>query len=111
MSQQFNPFLPPETPLEIREHQQMLMDLSLVLKTEAGKNLIKYFFKSFGVTELPPRGLPNDLKDEYLGFLRAGQSIFEIVSQADTIKAGLILAEIQKEKYDAANAQNSNGQR
>lgn len=56
--------------------------------------------KHFAVGELPEIGLPDDIKAEYIGFLRAGQSLFEIVSQADSMAAGLILAQIQKEKFN-----------
>lgn len=88
----------------------MLLDLSHVLSTPQGQNFIKYLMKHFTVGELPAINIPDKLRDEYIGFLRAGQSLFEIVSQADTIKAGLILAQIQKEKYDAIMAQTTNGQ-
>ena len=104
----FNPYS--EKLYELREHESMLLDLSAVLSTPQGQNFVKYLLKSFGVGDLPAIDSPVNLRDEYLGFLRAGQSIFEIVSQADNIKAGLILAQIQKEKMDAAILHNSNGQ-
>lgn len=84
----------------LNEHDQMLQDLGLVLTTPHGQNFIKYLMKHFSVADLPPIGLPDEVRQEYIGFLRAGQSLFEIVSQADTNKAGLILAQIQKEKFD-----------
>lgn len=105
---EFNPYR--EKDYEIKEHASMLMDLSLVLSTPQGQSVFKYLLKSFGVGELPDINIPTNLRDEYIGFLRAGQSVFEIMSQADNIKSGLILAQIQKEKYDVAMAQNSNGQ-
>ena len=105
----FNPYK--EVQEQLNEHEQMLQDLCTVLNTPPGQNFVKYLIKSFGVGELPGINIPDKLRDEYIGFLRAGQSVFEIVSQADTIKAGLILAQIQKEKYDAALAETNNGQR
>lgn len=88
----------------------MLLDLSLILSTPHGQNFIKYLLKSFAVGDLPAINISDKLRDEYIGFLRAGQSVFEIVSQADNIKAGLILAQIQKEKMDAIAKQNIDGQ-
>lgn len=104
----FNPYK--EVYAEITEHEVMLQDLSLVLATPPGQNLIKYLMKHFGVGELPEINIPTNLRDEYIGFLRAGQSIFEICAQADNIKAGLILAQIQKEKYEKLQEQNTIGQ-
>jgi hypothetical protein len=104
---EFNPYK--EVQAEMKEHETMLLDLGLVLSTPQGQNFAKYLMKHFGVGELPAINIPDKLRDEYIGFLRAGQSIFEIVSQADNIKAGLLLAQIQKEKYENALA-NSNGQ-
>ena len=105
---EFNPYK--EVVSQISEHEHMLQDLSLILASAQGQNFIKYLMKHFGVAELPEINIPDKLRDEYIGFLRAGQALFEIVSQADNIKAGLILAQIQKDKYDDAKAQNTNGQ-
>lgn len=104
----FNPYT--DKHQEIKEHETMLLDLGLILSTPQGQNFIKYLLKNFGVGDLPEINMPDKLRDDYIGFLRAGQSIFEIVSQADTIKAGLILAQIQKEKMDAFKTQNIDGQ-
>lgn len=105
---EFNPFR--QVNKELLEHETMLLDLATVLSQPAGQNFVKYLFKHFGVGDLPAISMPPNIRDEYLGFLRAGQSIFEIVSQADNIKAGLILAQIQKEKYDDLKKMDSNGQ-
>lgn len=93
-------------------HAQMLQDLSLVLSTPQGQNLFKYLLKELEFGELPAPAVPQNLRDEYIGFLRAGQLIFEYVSQADNMRAGMILAQIQKEKFDVLkDSENSNGQR
>lgn len=81
-------------------HEQMLEDLSLVLSTPHGQNLFKYILKELEFGELPAPSIPSNLRDEYIGFLRAGQLIFEYVAQADNARAGMILAQIQKEKFD-----------
>jgi hypothetical protein len=82
------------------EHEQVLSDIRLILGTQHGKRFFKYLFKHFGVSELPPAGLDENLLKDMMGFFRAGGSIFDLAAQADSINAGLILAEIQKEKYD-----------
>lgn len=105
---EFNPFK--EVQSEMKEHETMLLDLSHIMATPQGQNFVKYMFKHFGVGELPAINIPDKLRDEYIGFLRAGQSIFEVVSQADSNRAGLILAQIKKEQYDVYAKQDSNGQ-
>jgi len=95
---------------EIRGHESFILDLSLVLNTPQGQAVFKYMLKELEFGELPAVNIPANLRDEYIGFLRGGQLLFEYLSQADNIKAGLILAQIQKEKMDAAIAQNTNGQ-
>ena len=99
-----------EVSKEIRSHESFILDLGLVLSTPQGQSVFKYMLKELEFGELPAVNIPPNLRDEYIGFLRAGQLVFEYLSQADNIKAGLILAQIQKEKMDAAIAQNTNGQ-
>jgi hypothetical protein len=77
----------------------MLMNLKTVLDTQSGTELFKYLFKHFMVTETVPIGLPDEVKNDWLGYIRAGQSLFSIVAQADAFKAGNIIAETTKEKY------------
>lgn len=93
---QFNEYV--TKPQEIHEHETMLIDLSHVMGTAQGRGVLKYLIKHFGVGDLPAPGLPEDIAKEYIGWLRAGQSIFEIAAQADSAKASMILAEIIKEK-------------
>lgn len=81
------------------EHQETLKDIRAVLATPQGKNFIKYLFKHFSVAEVPPLGMEGNLLMDHLGFLRAGNSIFKIVSEANHELAGLLLAQIEKEKY------------
>lgn len=88
--------------MELNEHETMLEALAFLISTSQGKIFLKYLLKHFAVGEMPPIGMPDGIKEEYMGLLRAGNSIFEIMSQADSIKTGLLLAEIQKEKYDVA---------
>lgn len=81
------------------EHQTALLDIKEVLATKAGKAFIEYLFKSFEVGEIPVIGLTGDLLMDRLGFLRAGNSIFKIVAEANPEIAGMILAKIEKEKH------------
>lgn len=91
----------PEDVREAIEHRNMLIDLQTVLDSVAGRRFIKYVLKSFDVGEMPPQGLEPAMLSEYLGLLRAGNAIFKIVAQASPQHAGMMLAEIEKEKYDA----------
>lgn len=81
------------------DHQRVLLDIKFVLSTMEGRNFISYLFKSFDVGELPPIGLNGDMLMDRLGFLRAGNSIFKIVSEAAPDTAGALLAEIEKERH------------
>lgn len=82
------------------EHRNMLLDIQAVLATKQGRSFIKYLLRSFEVGELPQIGLSGDFLMDRLGFLRAGNSIFKIVAEADPAMAGTLLGQIEKEKYD-----------
>lgn len=83
------------------EHDMMLSNIKILIKQPTGRAFIKYLLKHFGVGELPPLNIDESFRQDMIGFLRAGESIFNICAQADSIETGLILAEIKKEKYDA----------
>jgi hypothetical protein len=85
---------------EFIEHQKIIGDLQAVLATKSGRGFFKYLLKTFDLQDLPKPGMDEDLKNEYLGFLRAGRTILQLVSQANPSVAGTILTEIEKEKYD-----------
>lgn len=88
---------------ELRErlkHRDVLLDIQAVLATKSGKNFIKYLFESFEVGEMPAIGITGDFLMDRLGFLRAGNSIFKIIAEASPEMAGSILAQVEKEKYD-----------
>lgn len=83
------------------EHRNVLLDIRAMLSTNSGRKFFKHLFKEFGVGELPAQGLTQELLLEGLGFFRAGNSIFALVSQADHVVAAQLLAENEKEKYEA----------
>ncbi|MFM6930132.1 MAG: hypothetical protein ACKOX6_16800 [Bdellovibrio sp.] len=92
------------------EHQEVLKSLRQVLATPAGKHFVKYLFDSFDVGGFPEIGLPQEFLREHLGFMRSGQAIWKIVSEANPEVAGNLLAQIEKEKYaEKFNAQNERG--
>jgi hypothetical protein len=91
---------------QAQEDKAALSALSVLIKNPDARIVIKYILKSLEVGTLPPQGLSGEILHDYLGFLRAGKSIWEMVSQADHVVAGLILAEIQKEKHDEFIKQN-----
>jgi len=83
---------------ELMEHQQMLQDIISVINTSPGFRVFTYLFKHFEYGELPDMALQGDLLIDKLGSLRPGRALFRIVSEADPRIAGLILANIEKEK-------------
>ena len=84
---------------EAIEHRDILLDVRAVLTTVSGRNFFKYLFKYFEVGELPPIGLPEEFIREKLGLLRAGQSVFELASEANAEMAGSLLAQKEKDRY------------
>lgn len=87
--------------LEAIEHRDALMDVRAVLATKSGKRFIKYLFKNLDVGELPELGMDGTLLSDRIGFLRAGNSIFKLITESSTEAAGAILAEVEKERQDA----------
>lgn len=86
------------------EHDRVVHDLQSLMSHPTGKSFIKYLFKNFGVGEYPAVGLTGEVLHDYMGYLRAGQSIFDLASQADPVIAAALLAELQKEKYNVQKA-------
>jgi hypothetical protein len=85
---------------ERQEHQQCLEDIRAILSSKAGRSFAKYLLKNLDVGELPEMGLSDGLLADRLGFLRAGNSIYKLMSEADHYTVGIILSEIEKEKLD-----------
>lgn len=83
------------------EHQDVLLAMRAVLNTNEGVKLFKYLFKHFEVASVPERGLSNDDLQEYLGFLRAGNSIFKLTSEACSEISSKILAELERKRHES----------
>ena len=101
MYQPFNPYKQSEH--SDRRTQIALIHLNTILASQSGREFLKYLIYSFDVGTVPPIGLPEELTRDWMGFSRAGRSIFELISQADNVQAGLMLAEVIKEKYTNEN--------
>lgn len=84
---------------EQHEHEQVLLAIRSIIQTPHGRRLFTYLYKNFNVGELP-EGLEGNQLFEYLGFLRAGQSIFKITSEADSEISAQILAQLERKKYE-----------
>jgi hypothetical protein len=82
------------------EHRDTLLAIASIIKTDEGRKLFKYFFKNFEVGCLPERGFNNDDLQEYLGFLRAGNSIYKLVCEADSEESARIMAKLERERYE-----------
>lgn len=89
-----------EKRIEDVEHRDVLLAIGVLLKSAEGIQLFAYLFKSLDVATLPERGLEgNDLHD-HLGFLRAGNSIYKLVCEADPEIAASILSKLERKRYE-----------
>lgn len=82
------------------EHRDVLLAIGAIIKTDEGRKLFKYFFKNFDVAEVPEPGTEGIILHEYLGFLRAGNSIYKLACEADSEIAASLLSKLEREKYD-----------
>lgn len=98
----------PEQEKEIREeeykirveHRDILLSIASLLETDSGKAFVKYLYKHFEVAQMPPIGLEGVELSDLLGVMRAGNSIFKLVSEADFKISADILSEIERERYE-----------
>lgn len=81
------------------EHRDTLLHIQAMLATLSGRHFVKYLFREFEVTKLPPLGMEGNQLMDKIGSLRAGQAIFEIVAEASPELAASILAQIEKERH------------
>lgn len=86
---------------EALKHREVILHIRAILATQSGVKFFEYLFEVFGATELPEIGLEGQLLFEKMGFLRAGKSIFKLVSEADYKVAAMLLAKTEKDKADA----------
>lgn len=84
---------------ERAEHRDALISINNILNTKDGKFFVKYLLKNFDVGEMPEFGLTGDSLMDRIGFLRAGNSVFKIIAEANSDIAASILAQIEREKH------------
>ncbi len=84
---------------EALEHRDVLLAIREILASPSGQMFFKYLFKHLEVTGLPELGLEGNILADKLGFLRAGNSIYKLVAEADARSACLLLATIEEEEY------------
>lgn len=85
---------------ELIEAHKVRLAITEVLKTDEGRRIFSYLFKTLDVLELPDQSLEGNLLYEYLGFLRAGNSIYKLACEADVEITASLMAKIEREKYD-----------
>jgi hypothetical protein len=85
---------------EAIEHRDVLLAIGAILKTKEGLQFFKYLFKNLDVAELPDKSMEGNILHEYLGFLRAGNSIYKLACEASSETAAHILAKIERERYE-----------
>ncbi len=89
-----------EEMIEAKEHQDVLLAIRSIIETTEGQTLFKYLFKNLMTGELPAIGMEEPMLRDQLGFIRAGQSVFRLVSEANPKMAGQLLAKVEKERYE-----------
>jgi len=82
------------------EHRDVLLAIASILTTDDGQKLFKYLFKNLNVGELPPLEMSGKELYDYLGFLRAGNSIYKLACEADSEIAASLVSKLEREKYD-----------
>lgn len=82
------------------EHRDVLLAIGAILKNKEGQQLFKYLFKTLDVICDPPPGMEGNILHEYLGHLRAGNSVYKLVCEADFEIAASILSKLERERYD-----------
>lgn len=90
------------------EHRDVLLAIGVLLKQKEGRQFFKYLFKNLDVACTPEEGLEGTMLHNYLGFLRAGNSIYKLVCEADFEEAALLLSKIEREKYEDLIEQHRN---
>jgi hypothetical protein len=81
-------------------HRDVLLSIGAILATKEGKELFEYLFKNLDVAQVPEIGMQGMDLHDYIGFLRAGNSIYKLACEAAYETAASIIAKIEKEKYD-----------
>jgi hypothetical protein len=89
------------------EHRDVLLAIGAIIKTPEGIKLFSYLFKNLDVLELPLQGLEGNVLYEYLGFLRAGNSIYKLACEADFNIAASILSKLERERYEYKREQHA----
>ena len=82
------------------EHRDVLLAIGVLIKQKEGLQLFKYLFKSLEVATVPDAGMEDKELHDLLGFLRAGNSIYKLVCEADFTIAASIISELEREKYN-----------
>jgi hypothetical protein len=83
---------------EVQEHRDLLNHIQTLMSTRSGVAFAKYLLKSFDVGEQPHRMCRGEELIDRVSFLRAGNSIYKLLMEANPELTGQILASIEKEK-------------
>ena len=83
---------------EGQEYEEVLNHIKVVCATVSGRKFIKYLFKTLDVGTIPDHSLPEAALRDQLGIMRAGMSIFELISIIEPEVAGNLLSQILKER-------------
>lgn len=85
---------------EEAKHLRLLSHVNAVLATSSGVEVFKHLLDDLCAFELPTEGLEGFRLHESLGFHRAGNSLKELIAEANPEMLGHILGKIKKEKQN-----------
>ena len=95
-----------EAELERREqleYRDVLLAVQSLMTTSDGVKVFSYLMKNLNVTKLPEQGMEGVELHDYLGFLRAGNSVYKLLCQADPEEAAKLIAKIERKEHDDRN--------
>ena len=84
-----------------------IMNLGSVLKTQPGREFMKYLFRTMLVGDVPPAGLSGELLHDMLGAMRAGKTVYNLAAQADAEVVATLMAQNEKERYAQSMVQSN----
>lgn len=81
------------------EHHNVHLAIRAILQTPEGITLFSYLYKNLDVMCVPEDKQGDELH-QYLGHLRAGNSIFKLASEANSEQSAKILANLERKRND-----------
>lgn len=72
--------------------------VGMISRSSEGQKFLKHLFRTLAVGEVPMRGMSGEELHDFVGFLRAGRAVFNLVAKANPQVAGDLMATIERER-------------